>query len=107
MAARPFNDSPRSRPAPAPDRSIGIRSATDRLFGSNASGEISSQSFQSVARRRHEITEHYGVVELHQFSAGDPGYVRRKPFRNTSLLENQRGERAPEASDHHPLRIMV
>src|SRR5205085_7367805 len=70
---------------------------SDRMLAS----EVPSQSFQSVARRRHEITEHCGVVKLHQFSAGDPGHVRRKPLRNASLLENQRGERAPEASDHH------
>ena len=32
----PFNGSLRSRPPPAPHRSTGTRSATDRLFGSNA-----------------------------------------------------------------------
>jgi hypothetical protein len=58
-------------------------------------GEVPSQSFQSVARRRHKITKHCGVVQLHQFSAGDPGKVRRKPLRNASLPENQRRERMP------------
>jgi hypothetical protein len=75
---------------------------SDRMFA----GEVSSQSFQSVARRRHKITKHCSVVQLHQLSAGDPGNVCRKPLGNASLLENQRRKRAPEASDHRSLRIM-
>jgi len=67
---------------------------SDRMLAS----EVPSQSFQSVARRRHKITEHCGVVQLHQFSAGDPGDVRRKAPRTASLLENQLGERSPEGS---------
>ena len=58
-------------------------------------GEVPSQSFQSVARRRHKVTKHCGVVQLHQFSAGDPGNIRRKPLWNASLPENQRRERGP------------
>jgi hypothetical protein len=59
--------------------------------------EVPSQSFQSVAGRRHKITKQCGVVQLHQFSAGDLGNVRRKALWNASLLENQRRDRAPEA----------
>jgi hypothetical protein len=69
--------------------------------------EVSSQSFQSVARRRREITKHRGVVQLHQFSAGDLGNVVRKPLRNASLLENQRRKRALEASDQCSQCIMT
>jgi len=68
--------------------------------------EVPSQSFQSVARRRHEITKRCGVVQLDQLSAGDPRNVRWKPLGNASLLENQRRKRAPEASDHRAVRIM-
>jgi len=56
---------------------------SDRMLAS----EVPSQSFQSVARRRHKITEHCGVVQLHQFSAGDPGDVRRKALRNAEARE--------------------
>ena len=68
--------------------------------------ETPTQSFQTIARRRHEITKHCGVVQLHQFSAGHFGNVDRKPLRNVSLPENQSRERAPEASDHRQIRIM-
>jgi hypothetical protein len=57
--------------------------------------QVSSQSFQSVARRRHEITKDYCVIQLHQFSASHFGNVGRKLLWNASLLENQRSERAP------------
>jgi hypothetical protein len=50
--------------------------------------EVPSQSFQSIARRRHKITEHCGVIQLHQFSAGDLGDVRRKSLRNATQREN-------------------
>src|SRR5262249_24609117 len=75
---------------------------SDRML----TNEVPSQSFQPVARRRHKITKHCGVVQLHQFSAGDLGNVRRKPLWNAPLLENQRRERAPEASDHRRVGII-
>jgi hypothetical protein len=62
---------------------------SDRVFAS----EVPSQSFQSVARRRQKITKHRGVVQLHQFSAGDPGNVRRKPLWNAPLA----GKSTPRA----------
>jgi hypothetical protein len=58
--------------------------------------EVSSQSFQSVARRRRKITKHCGVVQLHQFSAGDLGKIRRKSLWNAALLEDPCSECAPE-----------
>jgi hypothetical protein len=70
-------------------------------------GEIASQGFQAVSRRGSEIAEHGGVVELYQFATSDPGNVGRKPLRNTSLLENQLGERPTEAPDHGRLCITV
>jgi hypothetical protein len=62
--------------------------------------EVPAQSFQSIARRRHKITKHCGVVQLHQLSAGGLGNVRGKSLWNAPLLKNQRCERAPETSDH-------
>jgi hypothetical protein len=64
---------------------------SDRMLA----GEVSSQSFQSVAWRRHEIAKHRGVVQLHQFSAGDLGNVRRTP----PLERAAAGKSAPRA---HP-----
>jgi hypothetical protein len=49
---------------------------SDRMLAS----EVPSQSFQSVTRRSRKITKHCGVVQLHQFSAGDLGNIRRKPL---------------------------
>jgi hypothetical protein len=69
---------------------------SDRMLA----GEIASQYFQTVPRRRCKIAEHGGVVQLHQFSASDLGDVGRKPLWNTPLLENQRRESTAEASDH-------
>ena len=43
-------------------------------------GEVSPQSFQAVARRRHKITKHCGVVQLHQLSAGDLATSVGNPF---------------------------
>jgi hypothetical protein len=60
--------------------------------------EVASQRFQAVPRRRGEIAEHRGVVQLHQLSASDVGDVGRKPLGNASALQNQRRDRAPEAS---------
>jgi hypothetical protein len=74
---------------------------TDRMLAS----EVPLQSLQSIAWRRRKITEHYGVVQLHQFSAGDLGEVRRKTLRNASLPENQLGEHSPKGSDHPAERI--
>ena len=49
---------------------------SDRMLAS----EVPSQSFQSVARRRHKVTKHCGVVQLHQFSAGDLATSVGNPF---------------------------
>src|SRR5438132_687546 len=69
---------------------------SDRIFAS----EVASQCLQPVAMRRDKIIKHCCVIDLHQFSAGNLGEVRRKPLWNAPLLENQRRERASEASDH-------
>src|SRR5262245_172139 len=63
-------------------------------------GEVPSQSFQSVARRCHKITEPCGIVQLHQLSPSDLGNIGRKPLGNAPLAEDQRRERAPEGHDH-------
>jgi hypothetical protein len=76
-----------------PDRTLGLR--------------VAAQRFQAVPWRRCEIAEPRGVVQLHKFSASDFGYVGRKPLWNAPLQQNQRGERAPEASDHCSIRIMA
>jgi hypothetical protein len=47
--------------------------------------EVTSQSFQPIAWRRRKITEHSGIVQLHQFSTSDLGEIRRKFRRNASL----------------------
>lgn len=75
---------------------------SDRMLAS----EVPSQSFQAVVRRHHKITKHSGVVQLHQFWAGDLGDVGRKPLRNASQRENQLCERSPKASDNCALCII-
>jgi hypothetical protein len=62
--------------------------------------EISAQRFKAISGRCHEVSKDCGVIQLHQFSAGDLRNIRRKPLWDASLLEYQRSERAAKASDH-------
>ena len=59
-------------------------------------GQVPSQGFRAISRRRHEITEHCGIVQLHRFSPGHLGHIGRTALRYASLLENQGCERAPK-----------